>query len=147
MSGIMWLAADERPALDAMPVAALPVGVLRFKRKAGLKDEVHDSLILKADGNGVVLTGGKEFNIVQRFALSFFKAMEAATLITANSGLTAPDDDGSGQGRKPSSFAGFAGGLRAAGRAFTFNGSHVASVLGDLVRARSVLITPDAARL
>src|SRR3954470_3067157 len=76
ISGIVWLAADERPSLDATPVVGLTVGVLRVKRKAGLNYEMHCGFILKANGNGVVLAGAKEFNVVQRLALCFFKAME-----------------------------------------------------------------------
>jgi hypothetical protein len=63
--------------------------------------------------------------------------VEAASVIAANGSFTAPCDNGFGQGWKLSRFAGFASGLRAAGRAFTFKSSHVASFEGDLVRARS----------
>jgi hypothetical protein len=96
VSGIVWLAADERPSFDAMPVAGFPVRVLRFKRKAGLNYEMHCGFILKANGNGVVFTGAEEFNVIQRLALSFFKAMEVTAFVTANGGLTAPGDDGFG---------------------------------------------------
>jgi hypothetical protein len=82
-SGIVWLAADERPSFDATPVARLPVRVFGFKREAGLNHEVHDSSILEANRNGVVFTGGEEFNVVQWFAVRFFKAMEVAAVITA----------------------------------------------------------------
>ena len=120
----MWLTADERASLDATPVAGLPIRVIGFKGEPGLDDEVHNSFILKANVNGVILTGGKEFNVVQRLALGFLKAVEAARVIAADGGFTAPGDDWFGQGRKsPLLFAGFAGGLRTAGRAFTFNGS------------------------
>ena len=134
MSGIVRLAADERPLLDATAVAGLPVRVLGFNREAGFNDEVHNGFILKANVNGVVFTGGKELNIVQRFALSFSKAVEVPAGIAADGGLAAPGDDGFGQSGKsplPLWFAGFARGLRAAGRAFTFNVSHVASYTGD----------------
>jgi len=124
-SGIVWLAADERPAFDGTPVAGLKISILRFNREIGLDNEVHDSFILKAHGDGVILSGGKEFNVVQRFALGFFKAVKAAARVAADGGFTAPGDDGFGQGRKPPSrFGGFARGLRAVGRAFTLNGSH-----------------------
>jgi hypothetical protein len=128
ISGIVWLAADERPSFDATPVAGLPVRVLRFERKSWLDYEMHCGFILKANGNGVVFAGAKEFNIVQRLALSFFKAVEVTAFVTANGGLTAPGDDGFGQPRNALPFAGFARGLRASGRAFTFNGSHIASL-------------------
>jgi hypothetical protein len=126
-SGIAGLAADKRPSLDATPVAALPVSVIGFKGEARFDDKVHGGFILKANVNGVILTGGKKFNVVQRLALGFFKAVEAAAFITANGGFTAPGDDGFGQRRESLLFAGFAGRLRAAGRAFTFKSSHVAS--------------------
>lgn len=115
---------NERPSLDAAPVAGLPVRVIGFKGKAGLDNKVHGSFILKLNVNGVVLTGGKELNVVQRLALGFFKAVEAACFIAANGGLTAPGDYGFGQSGKSPWFSGFARWLRAAGRAFTFNGSH-----------------------
>jgi hypothetical protein len=47
MSGIMRLAADERPSLDSTPVAGLPVRVLRFQRKSGLDYKVNCGFILK----------------------------------------------------------------------------------------------------
>jgi hypothetical protein len=142
VSGIVWLAADERPSLDATPVAGLPVRVLRFKRKARLDYEMHRGFILKANGNGVVFAGAKEFNIVQRLALCFFKAMEVTAFVTANGGLTAPGDDGFGQPRNALPFAGFARGLRASGRAFTFNGSHIASYGAIWLGRRSVFTAP-----
>jgi hypothetical protein len=46
MSGIMRLAADERPSLDSTPVAGLPVRVLRFKHKPWLDYKVHCGFIL-----------------------------------------------------------------------------------------------------
>ena len=128
MSGIVRLAANERPALDAATIAGLPVRVFGAEREAGLDNKVHAGFILKANGNAVVLAGGKEFNVVQRFAAGFFKAVEVAAFIAANGGLATARDDRFGQGRKPTRFAGFASRLRTAGRAFTFNGSHVASL-------------------
>jgi hypothetical protein len=89
---------------------------------------MHCGFILKANGNGVVLAGAEEFNVVQRLALGFFKAMEVAAFVTANGGLTATGDDGFGQPWNALRFAGFARGLRAPERAFTFNGSHIASL-------------------
>ena len=142
----MGLAADERPALDAATVAGLPVSVFESEREAGLDNKVHAGSILKANGNAVILAGGKEFNVFQWFAPGFFKAVEVAAFIAANCGLATARDDGSGQGRKPTSFAGFASGLRTAGRAFTFNGSHVASLLGDLVRVAFGVDSTGAAR-
>ena len=124
-SGIAGLAADERPSLDGTPVAGLPISIIGFKSEAGLDDKVHGGLILKANVNGVILTGGKEFNVVQRLALGFFKAVEVASVIAADGSLTAPGNDGLGQRRNASSlFSGFARWLRAVGRAFTLNGSH-----------------------
>jgi hypothetical protein len=124
MSGIERLAADGRPALDATQVAGLPVRVFRFKREVGLDHEVHHGFILKANVNAVILTGGKEFNVVQWFALGFFKAVEVPAVITADGGLAAPGDDGFGRSGKSWWFSGFARGLRAVDRAFTLNGSH-----------------------
>ena len=67
------LAADEQSSVDATPVAGLPVRVLGFNGEAGLNHEVHDCFILKTHRNEVVFAGGKEFNVVQWFALRFFK--------------------------------------------------------------------------
>src|SRR5579864_5802967 len=96
MSGIVWLAANERPALDATPIAGLPVRVFGAEREAGLDNKVHAGFILKANGNAVILASGKEFNVVQRFAAGFFKAVEVAAFVAANCGLAAPGDDGFG---------------------------------------------------
>jgi hypothetical protein len=63
MSGIVRLAADKRPLLNATVVAGLPVRVLGFNREAGLNVEVHNGFILKANVNGVVFTGGKELKL------------------------------------------------------------------------------------
>jgi len=132
----MWLAADERPALDATRIAGLPVRVFGDEHEAGLDNKVHAGFILKVNGNAVVFAGGKEFNVFQWFAAGFFKAVEVAAFIAANGGLATARDDGFGQGRKPTSFAGFASGLRTAGRAFTFNGSHSARIIALRCTAR-----------
>jgi hypothetical protein len=94
---------------------------------------VHGGFILKANVKGVVLTGGKEFNVVQWLAVGLFKAVEVATGIAADGGLTAPGDNRFRKsGNAPLSlFVGFARGLRAVGRAFTLIGSHIASLSGD----------------
>ena len=48
-------AADERPALDGTPVTGLQVGILGAQGEAGIDDKVHDGLVLKVDGDSVVL--------------------------------------------------------------------------------------------
>jgi hypothetical protein len=72
--------------------------------------------------------------------------MEVTAFVAANGGLTAPSDDGFGQPWNTLPFAGFARGLRAPERAFTFNGSHVASLVGDLVRVAFGVYGTGAAR-
>jgi hypothetical protein len=99
----------------------------------------------EANANGVVLAGAEEFIVVQGLALGLFKAMEVTAFLAANRGLTAPGDDGFGQPRNALPFAGFARRLRAPERAFTFNGSHIAS-WGDLVRAAFGVRSTGAAR-
>jgi len=49
MSGIVRLAVDKRPSLDATVVAGFPVRVLGFNREAGFNDEVHNGFIPKAN--------------------------------------------------------------------------------------------------
>ena len=58
--------------------------------------------------------------VLSRLALGFFKAVEVAAVIAAGGGLTAPGDNGFGRSGKSWWFLGFARGLRAVDRAFTY---------------------------
>ena len=55
LSGSGGGGAESGPALDASPVAGLPVSVFGFQEKAGIDGEVQRGLVLEADVNAVAL--------------------------------------------------------------------------------------------
>ena len=83
-------AVDQRPALDGTPVAGFPVGVFGFQDEAGIDDEMERGLILKADVNGMIPARGEDFDKVDGLAFDLFKAVESASIVTADCGLAAP---------------------------------------------------------
>jgi hypothetical protein len=85
----MCFAVDQRPALDGTPVAGLPVGVFGFKDEAGIDDKMQRGFILKADVNGMILACGEDLDKINRLAFDLFKAVERASTVTADGGLTA----------------------------------------------------------
>jgi hypothetical protein len=78
------LAADQRPAFDGTPVAGLPVGVFGFQDEAGIDDKMQRGFILKADVNGMVLAGSKDFDKINGLAFDLFKAIERTPAVTAD---------------------------------------------------------------
>ena len=78
---------------DGLPVAGLPVSVFGFQSKAGVDDEVQGGLVLKADVNGVAVSGGEELDAVHCLAFDLFHAMKGAVGIAADGGLAAPGDN------------------------------------------------------
>jgi hypothetical protein len=91
---------DKRQAFDETPIAGLPVGILAFQGKAGLDDEVHGGLVLKAHVDRVIATGGENFNQVHGLAGSFRKTIEGTARIAADGGLAAFGFGETQRGRK-----------------------------------------------
>src|SRR6266567_4829254 len=125
--------------------------MLDLEGKAGINHKGQYSLVFKAYVDAVVVGGAVDFNKVHGLAHDLIEAVEAPAIIAVDSGFAALGDDGLKQGWKFSGtfsvlllLAGTE--LRQRNGAFTFNSSHVALLGGDLVRARSVLVTSGAAR-
>jgi hypothetical protein len=117
----------------------------RFDGKSGLDGEGEHGFVVKAQLDAVVIRAERDLHGGDGLALELFEALEDAPGITETQ-----------QGERwVSGFdGGFGWGVGAAARAlrprdgvFTLNISHVCLLpQADLVRARSVLVTPDVAR-
>src|SRR5262245_3605135 len=162
-------AANDGPALDAVAFAALPVGVFGIDGQAAFDHEVQRSVVLKVDVDGVMVAGEVDLDEVEGLAFRLIETVETAFFMVAGDDLVA-FGYGGGLGFSFGGFAGLkaglgvglgagwcgglggglsarAGALRPGRGVFTLMVSHVRLCKQvDLVRARSVLITPGAAR-
>src|SRR6185312_16079699 len=93
LSGACGGGAKSGPALNASPVAGLPVGVFGLQEKAGIDGEVQRSFVLKANVDGVGLAGGVELDAVHDLAFHLFHVVDRASGITADGGFASAGDD------------------------------------------------------
>src|SRR5215813_12262916 len=137
---ISFLRVDWRPFGQDFNVSFLSLLELSVEDEGWLDCEVQRGVILKIDGDGVISAGGEQFDFLDGLAANQreFHETSVGKISFVENKLT----------RGGGSFRVLSGSFTWVDGAFSFDDSHalLTSSKRCVVRARSVLIAPDAAR-